>query len=65
MTAFLVWLPHPKNKEELQIWHYNPNKLLRKRTDIIRMHQIDDAVAETFSLNELEYIYGSKSSNQL
>jgi len=65
VTAFLVWLPHPKKKEELQVWWYDPNKMLRKRTNIIRMQQIDDAVAEKLTLDELGKIYGPESSNQL
>lgn len=65
MTAFLVWIPHPKKKATLQVWWFDPNKALRKRTDIIRMQQIDDAVAEKLTLDELGKIYGSESSNQL
>ncbi len=65
MTAFLVWVPHPKKKEELQVWWFNPDKALRKRTDIIRMQQIDDDIAEKLTLDELGKIYGPKLSDQL
>jgi len=63
MTAFLVWLPHPKRKTELQIWWFDPNQLMRKRTDIIKKMQIDDSVAEKLTLDDLEKIYGSQLSN--
>jgi hypothetical protein len=65
MTAFLVWVPHPKKKEELQVWWFDPKKALRKRADIIRMQQIDDDIAEKLTLDELGKIYGPKPSDQL
>lgn len=65
MTAYLVWLHHPKKKEELQVWWFDPKKALRPRQDIIRSMKVDDAVAETLTLDELEKVYGPKSANQL
>lgn len=67
MTAFLVFIPHPKHKVEAQIWHFDPNKALRKRTDIIKCHPIPDEFAEKYSIDtivniyaEVEKTYGSK-----
>ena len=63
MTAYLIWLAHPKKKEELQVWWFDPKKALRPRQDILRSMQIDDAVAEKLTLDELEKVYGSGTSN--
>jgi hypothetical protein len=59
MTAYLVYTKGRKAKCEAQVWRFNSNKALRKRTDIVRQVEITDEEADNFSIKDLENMYGS------
>lgn len=57
MKAFLVWLSTWKGTE-LQVWWYDPNKVLRKNPYIIKHQEIPVEIASNLSIRELEKVYG-------
>lgn len=66
MTAYLVYLRNKGKRKEgeyicldMQVWHFNPKKALRPRTDVVEFIQLPPE-HEELSLYALERIYGHR-----
>lgn len=56
MKTFLVWLTNWKGTE-LQIWWFDPAKMLRKNPYVIKVKEIPTEIAEKLSIDDLRKIY--------
>lgn len=60
-TVYLVWLRNMLGKVELQVWWYNPSKMLRKKPNIVKQLEVSAGVAEKLTIDELDMIYGNRT----
>lgn len=60
-TVYLVWLRNILGKVELQVWWYNPSKVLRKKPNIVKQLEVSAGVAEKLTIDELDMIYGNRT----